>query len=367
MTTAPHMPTRRWPLTVRLIPLFAVIGVLEFLYRYLDDVARHRTGMLEHRLLEESTGIASALVIVPIVVVITQRVPWTRARWPRAALAHLGGAILYTVLHTTLMALSRAVISPLVGMGPYDYGDLLWRYPMEAANDDLAYAIAAALVYFFGREERARRAELAAVELRAQLAQAKLENLRLQLNPHFLFNALNAISSVMYEDVRRADAMLARLSEFLRTVLANDAQQVPLADELDVERMYVDVMTARLERALRFDVRVDPAARDAVVPFLVLQPLLENAIRHGMGGERNAIAITVDVGRDRDTTVISVTDDGVGFSNGEPSSGRGLANVESRLHALYDGAASFAIAGAPEGGTLATLRFPFRSAAAGTA
>ena len=111
---------------------------------------------------------------------------------------------------------------------------------------------------------RTRKAELAAAELRAQLAQATLENLRLQLQPHFLFNALNAISAVMYEDVRRADAMLARLSEFLRTVLASDAQQVPLADELDVEQMYVDVMTARLERALRFDVRVDPAARDAV-------------------------------------------------------------------------------------------------------
>ncbi|MBV8370560.1 MAG: histidine kinase [Candidatus Eremiobacteraeota bacterium] len=359
------MERRRLPLTVRLVPLFAVFGLGAFLYRYLDDLARHRVGTFGMRLFEESTGVLTALVIVPIVVGVSRQVPWTRAGWPRAGLAHLGGALVFTLLHTTLMAATRAMLSPLTGMGPYDYGDMLWRYPMEASNDLFVYAVAAALAYYAGREDRMRKAELAAADLRAQLAQATLENLRLQLNPHFLFNALNAISSVMYEDVRRADAMLARLSEFLRTVLANEAQQVPLGDELDVERMYVDVMRARLEQALRFEVRVDPAARDAVVPFLVLQPLLENAIRHGMGGEREAIAITVDVARERETTVISVADDGVGLRNGTPRSGHGLANVESRLRALYDGGASFAIASAPQGGTRATVRFPYAAAGAG--
>jgi two-component sensor histidine kinase len=353
------MPARRLTWTVRLIPLFVAIGLLSFLYHYLDDLARHRTGTVSDRALEELTGVVTAIVIVPIVLGVSQRVPWTRTGWRRALLAQLGGALAYTVLHTTLMALSRAVLSPLLGMGPYDYGDMFWRYPMEASNDVVDYGVACAIVYFIGREERTRKAELAAAELRAQLAQATLENLRLQLQPHFLFNALNAISSVMYEDVRRADAMLARLSEFLRTVLASDAQQVPLGDELDVEQMYVDVMTARLERALRFDVRVEPAARDAVVPFLVLQPLLENAIRHGMAGEREAIAISVDVGRERDTTVISVADDGVGFGGGIVRRGHGITNVESRLHALYDGGASFAIEERPAGGTCVTLRFPF--------
>ncbi|MBV8644867.1 MAG: histidine kinase, partial [Candidatus Eremiobacteraeota bacterium] len=209
---------RRLPLVVRLLPVFALVGLASFLYRYLDDLTRHLSGTLPMRLLEQSTGIFSALVVVPIALGVARRVPWTRAGWPRALLAQLAGAVLYTVIHTTLMALSRAVLAPLFGLGPYDYGDMLWRYPMEASNDVVDYAVVAALVYFFGREERARKAELAAAELRAQLAQATLENLRLQLNPHFLFNALNAISSVMYEDVRRADTMLARLSEFLRTV-----------------------------------------------------------------------------------------------------------------------------------------------------
>jgi two-component sensor histidine kinase len=355
-------PRLRWA-TV-LIPLFLAIGLLSFLYRYLDDLARHLNGTAPHRAFEQLTGVLTAIIIVPIVIGVSRRVPWTRTGWPLAALAQVGGALAYTVLHTTLMGLSRALLAPLFGMGTYDYGNMLWRYPMEASNDLVDYAVACAIVYFIGREARTRQAEVAAAELRGQLAQATLENLRLQLQPHFLFNALNAISSVMYEDVRRADAMLARLSEFLRTVLASDAQQVPLGDELDVEQMYVDVMTARLERALRFEVNVDPAARNAVVPFLVLQPLLENAIRHGMAGERDAIAITIDVGRERETTVISVADDGVGLGAGAVRRGHGIANVESRLHALYDGGASFAIESRPAGGTCVTLRFPFSAAGA---
>jgi signal transduction histidine kinase len=358
------MQTRRLPLTVQLIPLFVAIGLFSFLYRYLDDLARHLPGTAPHRVFEQLTGVLTAVVIVPIVVGVSRRVPWSRAGWQHAALAQLAGALAYTVLHTTLMDVSRTLLSPLFGMGAYDYGNMLWRYPMEASNDLVDYAVACAIVYFIAREERAHKAELAAAELRGQLAQATLENLRLQLQPHFLFNALNAISSVMYEDVRRADAMLARLSEFLRTVLASDAQQVPLDDELDVERMYVDVMTARLERALRFEVHVDPAARDALVPFLILQPLLENAIRHGMAGEREAIAITVDVGRDRETTVISVADDGVGLGGGIVRRGHGIANVESRLHALYDVGATFDIGSRAAGGTCVTLRFPFSEAGA---
>jgi len=339
--TVGSMQTRRLSLTVRLIPLFVAIGLFSFLYRYLDDLARHLPGTAPQRVFEQLTGVLTAVVIVPIVVGVSRRFPWSRTGW---ATCRARAARRSTCVHPAAHDVDgrqphRAL--PAVREGAYDYGNMFWRYPMEASNDLVDYAVACAIVYFIAREERARKAELAAAELRGQLAQATLENLRLQLQPHFLFNALNAISSVMYEDVRRADAMLARLSEFLRTVLASDAQQVPLDDELDVERMYVDVMTARLERALRFEVRVDPAARGAIVPFLVLQPLLENAIRHGMAGEREAIAITVDVARERETTVISVADDGVGLGGEAVRRGHGITNVESRLRALYDGGASF--------------------------
>ena len=350
---------------LRYVLLFTAIGLLLFSYRYLDDLANYRYGYMPQRFIEEMTGAYAALPIVAIAGFVARRFPWTRAGWGRALFANLAGLVAYSALHTTLIALSRAAIFPLAGLGPYDYGNMLFRYPMEASNDAIFYAITSGFVFFLQREERARRAELDAAELRGRLAQATLENLRLQLQPHFLFNALNAISAVMYEDVARADAMLIRLSEFLRAVLASsDVQEVSLDDELDVERMYLDVMRARLERGLRFDVRVDDRAAHAAVPFLVLQPLLENAIRHGMGGERAAIAIEVDVARDGAATVISVADDGVGVAAGGATYGRGLANVESRLRVLFgEGRSSCVIAARPAGGTCVTLRFPFATLA----
>jgi len=362
------MTSRRRLLPLLIFLLFTAIGLLLFSYRYLDDLAGHRYGTLVQRFIEEMTGVYAALPIVPIARYVGRRFSWCRATWPTALAANLAALVVYSALHTTLMALSRAVIFPLAGLGAYDYGDMVLRYPMEASNDAVFYAIAAGFVFFIRREARARRAELEAVELRGRLAQATLENLRLQLHPHFLFNALNAISAVMYEDVGRADAMLAKLSEFLRTVLASsDVQQVSIGDEIDVERMYLDVMRARLERGLRFDVRVARGAEAASVPFLVLQPLLENAIRHGMAGEREAIAIEVDVAREGAQTVISVADDGVGPPPAGVRRGRGLANVESRLRVLFgEGATSCALEARAAGGSQVTLRFPFTTAGAGT-
>lgn len=349
---------------LRYVLLFTAVGLLLFSYRYLDDLANHLSGTMATRFIEEMTGTYAALPIIAIAGYVGSRFPWCRQRWGAALAANLAGLVAYSALHTTLMALSRAIIFPLAGLGAYDYGNMLYRYPMEASNDAIFYAITSGFVFFFQREERARKAELDAAELRGRLAQATLENLRLQLHPHFLFNALNAISAVMYEDVGRADAMLARLSEFLRTVLASsDVQQVSIGDEIDVERMYLDVMRARLERGLRFDVRVEPDAADASVPFLVLQPLLENAIRHGMAGERDAIAILVEVAREGSATVISVADDGVGPPPSGVRRGRGLGNVESRLRVLFgEGSSSCAIAAQASGGTCVTLRFPFSPA-----
>src|SRR5260370_20374202 len=156
---------------------------------------------------------------------------------------------------------------------------MFYRYPMEASKDVMYFMVMIGCVTLIDRFAEARRVELAAADLQTKLAQAQLENLRLQLHPHFLFNTLNAISSVMYEDVRKADAMLSKLSEFLRTVLASGGvHNVPLDEELAVEKMYVDIMTTRLERNLTLHVEVEDGARDAVVPFMLLQPLLENSI-----------------------------------------------------------------------------------------
>jgi LytS/YehU family sensor histidine kinase len=363
-----YFTRRRLLAALALFAIFTAIATLFFEYRYLDDLARGVRGTFWPRLIEETTGAYSVFVLFPFIVWIVRRFPVRRGTWQVAIPALIAGALVFSAAHTTLMAVSRNIVFPLAGLGAYDYGIMLYRYPMEASNDLVWFAIIAAIITYQDRMARARRAELDAAALQAKLAEAQLENLRLQLNPHFLFNTLNAISSVMYEDVHRADEMLAKLSDFLRTVLASSAvQQVSVDEELDVERMYVDIMTSRLERAMTLDVHVDDGAGRARVPFMILQPLLENSIKHGQPPERTSLAIGIDVARRGDTTVISVIDNGAGFDgthrpqNGNASSGHGLYNVRARLRYLYGDAASFHMESGSQGGTHAILTLPYET------
>ena len=344
---------RRFGRPLALFALFTAIGLLFFGYHYLDDLARMQNGTLVRRLIEEMTGSYTVLVLLPFVLWFVRRFAWP---W------QIAGVLAFSAGHTTLMALTRGLIFPAVGKGPYDYGVMLYRYPMEASNDVIVYAVIAGFVYFWDRTQQARARELAAANLERELAEAKLENLRLQLHPHFLFNTLNAVSAVMYEDVRKADTMLARLSDFLRIVLAtSETREITLDEELQIERMYVEIMQARLENGLVFEVRADPDVRLAKVPALLLQPLIENAIRHGMAGGRKELRISVEAVRRDDGVHVDIRDDGDGLSSDPPAPGHGLSNVSSRLLHLYGEGASVRIAQLAPHGTEVCLRFPLRA------
>jgi LytS/YehU family sensor histidine kinase len=335
-----------WPLA-----LFTAIGLLFFSYHYLDDLARMQHGTFVRRFIEEMTGVYSALVLLPFVLWFARRFSWP---------AQIAGALAFTAAHTTLMALSRAIIFPLAGQGPYDYGIMLYRYPMEASQDVIFYGIMLGFIYYYDRTRAARQAELDAARLQSELAQAKLENLRLQLQPHFLFNTLNAVSAVMYEDVRKADAMLARLSDFLRVILTtSDAKEITLDEELQIERMYVDVMKARLENSLQLRIEADADARLARVPPLLLQPIVENAIRHGLGTAHGELEIAVHATLREGTLAIDVRDNGNGLAQPSPRFGHGLTNVQSRLMHLHGAAAQLRIAQLEPKGTEVCLRLPF--------
>lgn len=349
-----------WILAV--LAIYTVIAALMFGYHYLNDVANGITSTWERRLIEETTGVYTVCLLIPWIVWVARRRPPQRRWWVTVA-AWFGGAVVFTIAHTSLMAISRVAIFHVLGLGAYDYGIMLYRYPMEASNDVLSFVTIAAIVTFLDRLRAARAAELHAAELQTKLAQAKLENLRLQLHPHFLFNTLNAISTVMYEDVRKADAMLAKLSDFMRMVLASsDVQQVSIDEEVAIERMYVDIMTARLERSLTLSICIEDGAGDASVPFMLLQPLLENSIRHGMSGTRTSLDLSINVRRANGSTVIRVCDDGQGVNPGA-ARGIGLNNVESRLTYMYGKQASIALEPRETGGTQATIVFPYSQAA----
>src|SRR5271156_730374 len=296
-----------------LLGIYTAIFVLIFGYHYLDDLSRQRLGTFGVRFLEEFTGVYSVFILLPLVFRMAHSYLFRRKGWIRLVGMHVAAAVAFSFLHTSLMAVSRWIISPLIGMGSYDYGIMRFRYPMEFSNDLIGYTVVVLAYYFFRRMQIAQAQQLAAAELQTKLAEAQLENLRLQLQPHFLFNTLNTISSVMYEDVRAADVMVTQLSELLRlTLRASRAHEIPLAEELQITRLYLDLMQKRFEEKLRVDYSIDAALNDSLVPQLILQPLLENSLRHGMKPSGEAIDIRIAAHRDNGSLILKVSDTGTG-------------------------------------------------------
>jgi sensor histidine kinase YesM len=294
--------------------IYTALGFFFFEYRYLDDLSRAHTGTFGRRLLEEGTGVYSVFLLLPLVFLFAHYYLFTCTGWAKRIAWHVSGAILFSSLHTTMMAVSRQIIAPLAGLGAYDYGIMSYRYLMEFSNDFMAYTVIVLLYYSFQRSRIAQAEKLATAELQTKLARAQLENLRLQLQPHFLFNTLNTISAVMYEDLRAADAMINQLSELLRlTLQASRAHEIPLAEELEITRLYLDLMQKRFENKLEIAYAIDGALENALVPQLILQPLVENSLRHGMKAGSATMKLGIAAHCENGRLVLQVTDTGAGL------------------------------------------------------
>jgi sensor histidine kinase YesM len=367
-TAAPPAGSRRGRMWIVLFFLYTLIAVLMTGYRYLDDLTRQIHGTFPRRALEEGTGVYSVFLMLPFVFLFARKYLFERKGWLRLGLLHLGGAVLFSAAHTTMMAISRHFLAPLMGLGPYDYGIMTYRYPMEFSNDLIGFTIIVGAYSFYQRLRIAQAQQLASAELQTKLVQAQLENLRLQLQPHFLFNTLNTISSVMYEDVRVADAMITQLSDLLRlTLQASRTHEIPLAEELEITRLYLDLMQKRFENKLRVSYEIDPSLNSSLVPQLILQPLLENSLRHGMKAGSSAMDLSIAAHRENGSLILQVSDTGSGLGEIDPSGvfgrGLGLSNIRDRLAHLYGDRQQFSIANRPSGGAEVTLRVPFHTSA----
>jgi two-component system LytT family sensor kinase len=210
------------------------------------------------------------------------------------------------------------------------------------------------------RAERER--ELRASRAETRLAEARLQLLRMQIHPHFLFNTLNTIAEMIHENAPAAERMIGGLSQLLRETLdAGAVDRVPLSRELELLNLYVEIQRARFGERLDVRLEIDPDARDALVPIFVLQPLVENAIRHGLSARVRAGRIDVSARRDGDRLAIAVADDGVGLTPGEVREGVGLGNTRARLLELYGPDHTFEVANAPGPGTIIRLHMPWQS------
>ena len=214
------------------------------------------------------------------------------------------------------------------------------------------------------RREEAVRLQAQAAQLQAQLADARLSALRMQLNPHFLFNTLHAVSALVERDPRGVRRMIARLSELLRTSLDEaDEPEVPLQRELTFTERYLDVIRIRFQGHLDVDMRADDNVRDALVPNLILQPLVENAIKHGISKLSSGGYIEVTAMRQGGRVIISVRDNGPEVSLDKPPSPHslGLRNTRARLAALYGPEQSLTLRNAEGGGLIAEVSLPYHT------
>jgi LytS/YehU family sensor histidine kinase len=230
----------------------------------------------------------------------------------------------------------------------------------------LIYFAILGLVYAIEYYRRYVRGTVHASRLEAELAKAQLQSLRTQLQPHFLFNTLHAISSLMDEDVRAARRMIARLADLLRTTLdTGDQQEVTLLRELETLQLYPDIERERFSDRLRIELDVRPDVLEARVPSLLLQPLVENAVRHGIAPLQRGGRIIVSAAREAGRLSLTVEDDGAGaLGAGAPREGVGLRNTRARLERLYPDTHDLTIDRPSAGGFRVQVLIPFTTAVA---
>lgn len=290
-----------------------------------------------------------------------RRYPFEAGKWARSFGFHLLAVTGLTVLQLTLFI---AVYVPYHEQRIIRGTDFLlgFRY-LGGTHLFLGFLTYGAIIIVALALHHRRQQEAALVrasELEAQLAQAQLQALRMQLHPHFLFNTLHTIASLVDEDPSTARRMTARLGEFLRLTLdASHAPEISLHQELDFLRHYLAIEQVRFGSRLKVIEVVAPDLLTARVPNLILQPLVENAIRHGLLDREQGGTLIIRALHKEDRMQLQVEDNGGGLK-GEPKWGVGLNNIHNRLHHLYGASFGVILSASPEGGVIASVELPIR-------
>ncbi|HEX3531158.1 MAG TPA: histidine kinase [Thermoanaerobaculia bacterium] len=368
----PHQRRPQWIAGVLLA--WTAVGLFFFTQDLLRNLMFGDPTPWWHLLVSWLIGTYLSAALTPVMLWLGRRFPLERKRWARRVALHLMFSMMLAITH---LVVDSAIVHSL-GLFPAvmkTYAAtfiilMVFGFHGNVTGYWIVLGIQAAFRYYNQYQERrqtALRLELQASELQSRLVQAQLSALKGQLQPHFLFNTLNAIMVlVRQEKGRQAEEMLARLSDLLRSVLEDvEAQEVPLRRELESLQLYLSIEEVRFQDRLRVEISVDPEVLNAAVPHLGLQPIVENAVRHGIGNRSAAGLIEISAARIDQSLRIQVRDDGPGLPSETPervaeARGIGLANTRERLRQLYGEAASLTLANDPRGGAVATLILPYR-------
>ncbi len=298
------------------------------------------------------------------ILALSRRFPLDRGGWVRNLAVHLSASAVVSVGYAAV----RAYIGQLQASWAGDYrpyADLFHPLLLKTWHYNLLIywiILSAAHVAIYQRQLRER--ELRAVELEKHLANVRLQALQMQLNPHFLFNTLNSVAALMHRDVEAADRMLVRLGELLRRTLdSTGTQEVSLGEELDFLGRYLEIEKTRFGERLSIRMEIAPETRSALVPNLVLQPLVENAIKHGIEPRAKPGEIVIRALAEVGQLHLEVRDNGRGpVAASNKREGIGLANTRARLRQLYGDQQSMETDGKPNAGFSVRIRLPVRYA-----
>ena len=303
-------------------------------------------------------------LLIPAIATIARRFPLDSGNRLRAIVAHVSGALAFAVVRgAAMLGVRLALWGTAIKMSTVPWSlyvqrefleDLQWCFAVYGVIVGASYAVA---YYHESQVEKLKEAHL-----ETRLMEARLKTLQAELHPHFLFNTLHAISALIHSDPEDADRMISRLSDLLRITLdQSGAATISLKDEIEFLQKYLDIERTRFQDRLTVCVQVEPEVLDAEVPRMILQPLAENALKHGIASRIGAGTVQIAAGRKGDRLWMQVRDDGNGLNGSAASAlnnGIGLSNTRARLDCLYGERAQLLFTGQPEGLTV-RIEIPF--------
>jgi signal transduction histidine kinase len=351
---------------VRPLVIFGVATVLTFFsssqsYYYVATFGRKPAPFAVLLMLNLGYWYSWAL-LAPAVLWLSRRFPLDKKAWRVSLPVHAAGVFVATSLHIVMATATRMITYAAINETTSWRVEAQRMYFLNFDWEMMTYWAIVGLSHALAYHQEAQTRALKASQLETRLVEAQLQSLQRQLQPHFLFNTLNTISALMHRDVEAADAMIARLSDLLRISLQSvGVQEVTLKEELDFLSKYLEIEQTRFRDRLRVVFDVAPDTFDALVPNLILQPLVENAIKHGIGPRPAPGTITIRARRVGTMLELVVQDNGVGLSAARLSDfnrGIGLSNTRSRLDHLYGSSHRFEFRQPAEGGLLVLIAIP---------
>ncbi len=356
---------RRWMRVALVAVIWTFIGIVFTLQGYFSSYRSERPVAFTDSLFLQMTWSYLWALATPLVLFAAARLPIERTNWIRNSLIHVPLSIALSVIVTALGHVLNWLYWGWSMGRPFSF-ERMGRFVVGNFSEGIGiYLLIAITSYAFSYYRRDREGQVRTLLLEAQLSQAQMQALKMQLNPHFLFNTLHSISALLHRDTESARQMITRLGDFLRLTLENSgSQEVTLQQEIEFLSCYLEIERIRFQDRLVTRIDVSQQTLDAKVPNLILQPIVENAIRHGIAPRSTPGLIEIEANQRNGALRIQIRDNGPGLPEHRTpenlfKKGLGLANTETRLERLYGAAHVFDLRNNPDGGLVVTLEIPF--------